>query len=189
MRNREALIMTIWTVLSDWAQVEGYLMPSIAYLLKYDVQLHEANDLPSSTKGLRALANCNNSLQLIQLAMNHDNSELISSMVHEYSHAIQFYNLGARFTPLYAESTAAYGYTHNKFELQARGAQSCLKSWVGRDTFLRRAIQTFKWLRRSSNWIPLDDFDLDDVHFYDRPRLRDWQFKRGFWYTHQQHRM
>lgn len=186
MRNREALLDLLLPILAEWAAVEGYVMPSVHYLLKFDVELNGGGYL-SRTGDLVTLANCDQSRQLVRIAMDRSNHELISTMTHEYAHAVQFYNLGARFMPQYSEETERLGYDRNKFEVQARGAQQCFEARCRRDTFLHRAVEAFKWLRRAASWVAFDPEDLDCGLFFEKPRFKDWEH-HGFWFTHHERR-
>lgn len=119
------MLKLIYPALKTWAKAYGYLMPSMAYLRKYDVEAVQAEAFTSQYKGQDILAvgvHIGYSLR-IRLAVYRPIDEIFSTMVHEFAHAIQLYNLGARYGELYNLETVKL-HDDNRFEVEAYYAQA-----------------------------------------------------------------
>jgi hypothetical protein len=122
----------------------------------------------------------------ISIAIGRPAFEVMCTMIHEITHAIQFYNLGARFIPEYQEQTTSVGYHNNPFEVQAKQAAAFLKSSYMRNRVLHLAACAFEWTIAPVT-IKMKKWIKKEHRCYWTDKFPNWEY-RGFWTTYKNRR-
>jgi hypothetical protein len=177
------LVDLVYPALTHWVNrvsLSNYVLPPRAWFAKHDIYFVRDIHLPGRE---RTTGTYYQGRMRIEIAVSYPAYTNAATFVHELTHAIQFFNLGARFTPLYSEATVTNGYTDNPFEVEAREASDVFIAHYIRSTKLRDDIDCFAWRAKVVTPIHTER----EWYYPTRPIQRDWEYK-GFWKTYRSRR-
>lgn len=122
LKNTTDLLKLIYPVIITWAQECDYSIPSITWLSKYTVKFIDCESYESTYNGdkIEAIGSHQSDPGIIKVASKRDHRDVLSTLVHEFAHAVQFFNLGAKFSEEYSAETKINQHSSNRFENEAR---------------------------------------------------------------------
>lgn len=147
LKNTEALVRFFYPVIIDWAMQYDYSIPSVSTLLKYTVKFNEVESWKSPYNGtdIDAIGSHNASESRILVASKREHYEIMSTLIHEYAHAVQYFNLGKEFHANYSMEAKAKQHGENKYENEARTLSNKLMKARKENPEFRTIFYSFKF--------------------------------------------
>lgn len=143
--NKVPLLQLFYPSIIDWATKLDYSIPSISVLAKYTVKFLECKSYESVYNGetITAIGTHYAHLNSIKLAGERDHFELITTLIHEFAHAVQYFSHGDKFNLLYSTESKRAKHSGNKYEDEARALENRLLDRIRRDSIFCDDIEHF----------------------------------------------
>ena len=139
--NKRPFMTMIYNAIIGWARHYDYSIPSITWLENYEIKFLMAERYESSNG--YALGTCYSTAKKIKIAGLQEHSALVTTIVHELGHAVQFFNFGTNWTMMYNVENNNIGYKDNKYEKEANHLENHFMSLVSKDTELASKAADF----------------------------------------------
>jgi hypothetical protein len=145
--NKVPLLKLVYPSIIRWAQEYDYNIPSISTLAAYTVKFLDCESYESTYRGekIQALGTCYSTETKIKVAGKRAKLDIISTLIHEFAHAVQHFNYGKEWCLLYSTEADVAAHGKNKYEDEARALQTDLRRWMMRDSILRTDIFAFEF--------------------------------------------
>jgi hypothetical protein len=130
-----------------WAQEYDYNIPSIKTLANYTIKFLDCEAYESMYRGekITAIGTCYSTETKIKVAGKRAKLDIISTLIHEFAHAVQHFNYGKEWSMMYSAEVDKADHGDNKYEDEARALQTDLRKWMLRDSILRSDIFAFEF--------------------------------------------
>ena len=143
--NTNKFLDIVWPVILEWANIHGYLLPNEDYLNSYTVK--KVDYIACTEPNTVRLGQHDKVNRRITLAFSgRSKQQKMLTLIHEYAHAIQYYNLRKGFDVQYSAETETYGYRENKFEVEARFMSRLLELEFDTNSKIANKLKKFNWL-------------------------------------------
>jgi hypothetical protein len=155
--NTNKFLDIVWPVILEWASIHGYLLPNEDYLNSYTVK--KVDYIACTEPNTLRLGQHDKVNRRITLAFSsRSKQQKMLTLIHEYAHAIQCYNLRKDFDVQYSVETETYGYHENKFEVEARFMSALLElEFENLQSKIAKQLKKFNWLftgkERCETWL------------------------------------
>jgi hypothetical protein len=143
--NKVDWLKLVYSHIVDWAVELDYNIPSIATLAKYTVKFLDCKAYESNYNGekISAIGTHYGSLKSIKIASQRDHMEIMTTLIHEFAHAVQLFSLGENFHLKYKIESSSKDHCENKFENEARALEARLTRWHTRSSLFKEDIDNF----------------------------------------------
>ena len=143
--NKTDWLKLVYPHIVQWAVDLDYNIPSITTLAQYVVKFIDCTSYESTYNGekITAIGTHYGSIKRIKVAAKRDHMEVMSTLIHEFAHAVQLFSLGESFHIKYSAEASTKEHYENKFEDEARSLSAKLKNMHRRDSILREELDEF----------------------------------------------
>lgn len=143
--NTNKFLDIVWPVIFEWANIHAYKLPDSNYLDAYAVK--KVDYLPCTIPNTIRLGTHSSFTKQISLVFpNRSKQQKMLTLIHEYAHAIQYYNLKNGFKIQYNTETNEHGYYENRFEVEARFMSQLLELEFETNSKIANKLKKFNWL-------------------------------------------
>ena len=148
LKNTEELLRLLYPTIINWATQYDYSIPSVPVLLKYVVKFNMVASWKSVYNKIEtdAIGTHQANPAVISVAAEREHSEILSTLIHEYAHAVQYFNLGSDFHTEYSAEATVRQHGENKYENEARTLSNKLAKACRLDTDLNVKLASFKFI-------------------------------------------
>jgi hypothetical protein len=145
LANTRDLVTLLYPRIVRWAQNYDYNIPSVGTLSMYEIKFLDCESFPSiyNGKDISAWGICYSQQSRIKVASKRSQLDIISTLIHEFAHAVQRFNYGKEWNKIYASETTKHDHSNNKYENEARDLQAMHNEWIERDSFYRNDLYDF----------------------------------------------
>jgi hypothetical protein len=198
--NKKDWLQLVYPYIVDWAIALDYNIPSVSTLNEYVVKFLDCTSYESTYNGkkIQAIGTHYGSLKRIKIASKRDRMEIMSTLIHEFAHAIQLFSLGTKFHMQYATEAETKDHEENKFEDQARDLERRLKRNYSRNSILMEELAEFVFSFEKPKPVPKPeskpkpkkkvfegfggsyyrDYRSPDFMWYEKPYTKQWWLRR-----------
>ena len=143
--NTNMFLNLVWPVIFEWATIHGYKLPNTDYLDAYAVKRVDyiAN---TDTKVITVGTHNSVTKQISLVFPNRSKQQKMLTLIHEYAHAIQYYNLKKGFRIQYDAENKTHGRYENRFEIEARFMAHLLELEFEANSKIAYKLKRFNWL-------------------------------------------
>ena len=143
--NTTMFLDLVRPIIFEWANIHDYKLPDTYYLGSYTVK--KVDYLPCTIPNTIRLGTHNSFTKQISLVFpNRSKQQKMLTLIHEYAHAIQFYNLKKGFRIQYDTENETKGYYENRFEIEARFMSQLLELEFETNSKIACKLKRFNWL-------------------------------------------
>ena len=143
--NTNMFLNLVWPVIFEWATIHGYKLPNTDYLDAYAVK--RVDYITTTKPNTIVVGRHNSTIKQISLVFPKiSKQQKMLTLIHEYAHAIQYYNLKKGFRVQYCTETDEHGYYENRFEIEARFMASLLELEFDTNSKIAHRLRQFNWL-------------------------------------------
>ena len=165
--NANMFLDLVWPIIFEWANIHGYKLPDTYYLGDYYVKKvdHITNKNQKATT-----VGTHDSLkkEICIVFPGRTKPQKMLTLIHEYAHAIQYYNLKNDFRAQYDTESEKHGYYENRFEIEARFIAQLLELEFETNSKIAHKLKRFNWLFTKSE----RSYSLESFSPYKAPK--DW---------------
>jgi hypothetical protein len=122
LKNAEEFVRFAYPAIVEWALLHNYSIPSVTIFMEYKVKFIDAEHFPSTYNGepSKATGQFSSADKEILVATARAHMSVISTLMHEYAHLVQKFNLGKNWGPAYTNEAMLVPHKDNRFENEAR---------------------------------------------------------------------
>lgn len=193
LENTREYLELIYPRLVKWAVKYDYNIPSISTLAKYEIKFLDCMSYNSTYCGeiIQAIGTHYATERRIKIAGSRDTMGIMSTMLHEFGHAVQFFNFGKNWHMMYSTEAGKVSHSDNKYENEVRDLQAIHNDWIERDSMYAESVILFKFkfiqgyvpkpelpppptpkrYFERSTYYHIKDYDRN---FYDKRFRKDW---------------
>jgi len=184
--NKVSLLKLMYPSIINWAQEYEYNIPSIKTLANYAVKFLDCEAYESTYCGkkISVLGTCYSTETKIKVAGKRAKLDVISTLIHEFAHAVQHFNYGNAWSMMYSAEATKTNHGDNKYEDEARTLQTYFRRCMMRDSILRADVFDFEFeLQLISKPKSVVKKELKESYYYPRysrsvvwykPYTKDW---------------
>jgi hypothetical protein len=143
--NKVAWLKLVYPHIVSWATDMDYNIPSVSTLAKYTVKFLDCESYKSVYNGeeITAIGTHYSHIKNIKIAGLRKHLEIMSTLIHEFGHAVQLFSLGSEFDMAYTTESNNVKHSENEFEKACRALEAKMHRWLTRDSFFKEEIDNF----------------------------------------------